>query len=457
MKKKRNVVWITGFVLALAALTLAACGSGGGGGGVGNSAPVASAGPDQNVTTDALVALDGSGSTDADGDTLTYSWSFVSLPTGSTAELSDTTVVNPTFTPDLDGSYVVQLIVNDGTVDSTPDTVTVTAIDPDMYVDAVNGNDFNAGTSAAPFKTITHALSAAGTNKTIQVRPGTYDEGLGETFPLVLQAGQILIGDEANKGNGTTPTIISGQGAAGTTGWKASVIGAEGSRMSGFTIDHAYVVGGFGVYSSDVTMTVSNNIFTNMYGGVILENTGNPVIENNVFDTSSYGVYTHCQGIATIQDNSFTSPGIAVDTNGGAALIRRNTFTAQGSSAIQIAGSPRIENNTFISSGYATYGALRVSSGSPVVRDNTFTLSGGPAVRIDNDGFPDLGTAGEPGGNTFGGTNIETLRIETGGTVAEVYAIGNTWHAETPACGTEIVINNGATVYWGTGASDKCP
>ncbi|HAS53417.1 MAG TPA: hypothetical protein DCS42_04395, partial [Nitrospiraceae bacterium] len=124
MKKKRNVVWITGFVLALAALTLAACGSGGGGGGVGNSAPVASAGPDQNVTTDALVALDGSGSTDADGDTLTYSWSFVSLPTGSTAELSDATVVNPTFTPDLDGSYVVQLIVNDGTVDSTPDTVT---------------------------------------------------------------------------------------------------------------------------------------------------------------------------------------------------------------------------------------------------------------------------------------------------------------------------------------------
>ena len=117
---------------ALLAVFLTACGSGGGGGdgngGNGkNNAPVANAGPDQNVTTGSLVTLDGSGSSDADGDLLTYNWSFTSKPQGSTAALSDCTVMNPTFTADVDGTYVISLIVNDGTVDSEPNMVTVTA------------------------------------------------------------------------------------------------------------------------------------------------------------------------------------------------------------------------------------------------------------------------------------------------------------------------------------------
>ena len=45
-----------------------------------NSAPVANAGTDQTVFTQALVSLDGGGSTDADGDALTFSWEFDSRP-----------------------------------------------------------------------------------------------------------------------------------------------------------------------------------------------------------------------------------------------------------------------------------------------------------------------------------------------------------------------------------------
>jgi hypothetical protein len=93
-----------------------------------NTAPVASAGPDRIVSIGSTVTLDGSASSDADEDTLTYSWTLTSTPAGSSATLSDSTVVNPTFTADESGSYTGSLVVNDGTYDSSADTVTITAV-----------------------------------------------------------------------------------------------------------------------------------------------------------------------------------------------------------------------------------------------------------------------------------------------------------------------------------------
>ena len=55
--------------------------------------PTANAGPDQTVDEGDLVTLDGSGSTDPESETLTYSWT---APAGVT--LSDPNTANPTFT-----------------------------------------------------------------------------------------------------------------------------------------------------------------------------------------------------------------------------------------------------------------------------------------------------------------------------------------------------------------------
>jgi hypothetical protein len=94
-----------------------------------NVAPVANAGPDQGgKLPGALITLNGSASSDANGDPLTYSWSFTSRPAGSAAVLSSTTSVSPTFTVDRDGTYTVQLIVHDGTVSSAPDSVNITSV-----------------------------------------------------------------------------------------------------------------------------------------------------------------------------------------------------------------------------------------------------------------------------------------------------------------------------------------
>jgi hypothetical protein len=92
-----------------------------------NVAPVANAGVAQNVVTGTLVTLDGSTSSDANGDSLTYAWTLTAKPTGSTATLSSATSVKPTFTADLVGTYVASLIVNDGKVNSGASTVSVAA------------------------------------------------------------------------------------------------------------------------------------------------------------------------------------------------------------------------------------------------------------------------------------------------------------------------------------------
>jgi hypothetical protein len=101
-----------------------------------NSPPVADAGADQTVTVGQQVTLDGSGSTDVDGDPLTYAWSLIGLPAGSAATLQDAGSVTPQFDVDLPGVYVAQLVVHDGIVGSDPDTVTVTTSNSRPVADA---------------------------------------------------------------------------------------------------------------------------------------------------------------------------------------------------------------------------------------------------------------------------------------------------------------------------------
>ncbi len=95
-----------------------------------NRAPTADAGADQTVVQGDQVTLDGSGSSDPDGDNLTYSWSL-SGPSGSSATLSDPSVVDPTFTPQTTGTFTATLTVDDGNGMTAMDTVEIT-VNPDV-------------------------------------------------------------------------------------------------------------------------------------------------------------------------------------------------------------------------------------------------------------------------------------------------------------------------------------
>lgn len=79
----------------------------------GNRAPVAQAARDDRVFEHELVQLDGSGSSDPDNDPLAYKWTFATMPKKSKAAFSDPASATPNFIPDVPGTYVVQLVVDD--------------------------------------------------------------------------------------------------------------------------------------------------------------------------------------------------------------------------------------------------------------------------------------------------------------------------------------------------------
>ena len=91
-----------------------------------NSAPVADVGPDTMGVIGQTIDLDGSLSSDIDLDTLSYSWSLLTAPAGSAALIENDDQMMANLTPDVTGDYVAQLIVNDGCLDSDPDSALVT-------------------------------------------------------------------------------------------------------------------------------------------------------------------------------------------------------------------------------------------------------------------------------------------------------------------------------------------
>lgn len=90
-----------------------------------NNVPIADAGTDRNVNPGATLNLDGTGSTDPDGDTLTYLWELTS---GETVILDDPTSETPSFTaPDDNATLVFELVVTDELLlASDPDEVVIT-------------------------------------------------------------------------------------------------------------------------------------------------------------------------------------------------------------------------------------------------------------------------------------------------------------------------------------------
>ncbi|MBU0945940.1 MAG: cadherin-like domain-containing protein [Proteobacteria bacterium] len=96
-----------------------------------NDPPIANAGIDSSILVNETITLNGDGSSDPDNDLLTYAWTLTNTPPGSGATLTDTPSKTPSLTADKAGTYTIELVVNDGTLASAPDTVLITTVPPD--------------------------------------------------------------------------------------------------------------------------------------------------------------------------------------------------------------------------------------------------------------------------------------------------------------------------------------
>jgi len=109
-----------------------------------NRPPIADAGTTSVLSpcTAQTYQLNGWGSYDPEGQGLSYRWTLLSAPAGSTtsdANFDDPTLANPIFSWDVIGAYTFQLQVNDGLQDSPPDVVTFTFQDAaDNYIPIAN-------------------------------------------------------------------------------------------------------------------------------------------------------------------------------------------------------------------------------------------------------------------------------------------------------------------------------
>jgi RHS repeat-associated protein len=235
-----------------------------------DTAPVANAGPNQSIIVGTTVQLDGSGSTDVDSQPLTYLWSFVSVPNGSNAALSNTTAVKPTFFADVLGSYVVQLVVNDGFLNSTPSQVTITTGDTapvanagpaqNVVIGAVVTLD-GTGSASATGKALTYqwallskpAGSTATLSQATSPHPfftadlsGTYvaqlivNDGFLSSQPVTVMISTIYAPPVANAGlaqtmNAGTTVTLDGSGSTDPENYSLTYLWAILSQPTGGT------------------------------------------------------------------------------------------------------------------------------------------------------------------------------------------------------------------------------
>ncbi|TGU70723.1 hypothetical protein E4633_17140 [Geomonas terrae] len=177
-----------------------------------NSPPVANPVILQNaVFTGVAVTLDGSNSSDVNGDNLTFNWVLSNKPANSIATLSSSTEISPSFTPDLPGIYSINLVVNDGKLDSAVATVTINATAPYLELSKIDpffgsvtilslpytvntaSSQTLTGIPTPTYATIdTFTLKAMGSNFTIENLSAADSTGLVVPYFSGLSNGQTI-------------------------------------------------------------------------------------------------------------------------------------------------------------------------------------------------------------------------------------------------------------------------
>ncbi len=165
----------------------------------------------------------------------------------------------------------------------------------DVYVDANSGSDATGnGSSGSPFRSITHALGLVNGGDRILARPGTYDIGNGEVFPLQLVPGTSLV---STAGRSVTTIDASGSGPGiGVVRFPTTGSFSASDLLEGFTITGGF--NGVEVLADGQTTGPTirgNTISGNQNAGVSnysfnFNSRATPTIRGNTISSNAHGI-----------------------------------------------------------------------------------------------------------------------------------------------------------------------
>jgi len=438
-----------------------------------NDPPVADAGPDQALEQvgseeTVEVTLDGSGSSDPDtGDVLTYAWTW----DGGSA-----TGVNPTVSLPVRAT-IVTLVVNDGQVDSEPDTVEIAVTRHIFYVDDDATNDPGPtdntvsdpdedGSPQHPFDRVQEAIAAAASGDTIVVLAGTYPEHLtwsAKSLQLLGAGAATTIVDAGGTGRcllmqGVPDTAriegftFTGGNAAGGGGLRLEGSSATltGNAISGNTGYHGgglYITGGAPTLDSN---TIENNTAANTpyasFGGGVHATSSSPTLTWNIIrgnSSPSYGGGLYFNACSVAANNNRVESNSSADTGGGIYcngtsgeltdnFVKSNTASRYGGGIYLLTSSLELTENVISdnlvdsTTGYHGGGGVAVTGDTASrLTDNTISgnwapsggglhLSGSSPVMIGNDIEGNKALAGAGGGMFLNSSPASV----TGGTIS---------------------------------------
>ncbi|MES1021951.1 DUF1565 domain-containing protein [Gloeocapsa sp. BRSZ] len=294
------------------------------------------------------------------------------------------------------------------TTPTTPSTNQVPATTTVIYVNPQTGTD-SAGagsTAAAPFRTITYALSQAQPGTAIQLAPGTYSSETGEVFPLTIKQGVTLRGDEASKGQSIVITG-GGQYISPTFARQNVTVRAENnSAVSGVTITNPNTRG-TALWIESANPTVTNNTFIDSNrDGVFVTGTANPKIEGNVFSKNGgNGISVARSAQGEIRNNTFQDTGFGLAIGGASSPLVAENQIKENQDGIYISESAR-----------------------PILRSNVIENNKRDGVVATINAQPDLGTAESAGNNIIRSNERYDVYNATRGNA--LLAVGNTIDAK---------------------------
>jgi hypothetical protein len=159
-------------------------------------------------------------------------------------------------------------------------TINVLSYGTDYYVDAVKGDNAKTGTSADdPWKTITYAISEVTalprSPAIIHIAAETYNQNLGENFPINMKNNTHLIGENRDTtiidGTGSEMSVISSENADNVVIEGLTVTGGEGTLEN---VNGTDLKLGGGLYLGTSIIEINNCVikvnFAELGGGIYI-------------------------------------------------------------------------------------------------------------------------------------------------------------------------------------------